>query len=104
MLSLLSDIWCVLVHLPCYLLYGGIAVLNAIILALGTAAQLIVAGIPVDMPDAPELPAPFATGLHWVAWVFPVSTVLDILLFFLSAWLMWQAVALALRWIKAIDA
>lgn len=103
MLSLLKGIWCVIVHLPCYLLYGGIAVINAIILALGTVAQAVVAGIPIDMPDPPELDGPFTDALHWVAWVFPVGTVLDILTFFLGAWLMWQVVAIALRWIKATD-
>jgi hypothetical protein len=37
-----------------------------------------------------------------VNWVFPVAQVALFFTFILSAWLLWQAVAIAMRWAKAL--
>jgi hypothetical protein len=85
---------------------GGIAALlikaiNALVAALGSVLQ----GLFDVLPSLPALPSPpdaLVTAEGWVAWVFPVSTLVDILSWTLVVWLVWQAVALALRWAKMI--
>jgi hypothetical protein len=74
---------------------------NALIAAMGAAAAAGIALLP-NMPDLPVKPPLFATASGWVAWVFPVNTVWDILVFAIGVWLLWQLVALALRWAKAL--
>lgn len=75
--------------------------LNALILALGTVLQAAFSALP-DLPALPGLPDAFVTAEGWVAWFFPVGTVIDALAFVLSMYLLWQAVAIALRWAKAL--
>ena len=103
MLGILADIWCVLSHLDCYVLYALKAGVNAIIVALAAIVSLLFSTIPLDMPDPPELPAAMETAIAWVAWIVPVATVVAILAFFLSAWLMWAGISVVLRWAKAIE-
>jgi hypothetical protein len=100
-IALLAKIWCVISHLDCYLVFGGKAVVNAIVVALAVAAQFVINAIPVDVPDPPSLPGPMGTALAWINWVFPVGTVVDILAFSLLAWLAWQVAVIVLRWVKA---
>jgi hypothetical protein len=76
--------------------------LNALIAALASVLAGLFSLLP-DMPALPSLPDAMVTAEAWVAWVFPVSTVFDILVFGFSMWLLWQAVALALRWAKALQ-
>jgi len=78
-----------------------VGAVNALLAAIGAILSVIVAALP-DMPDLPELPAPFVTAESWVAWFFPVGTLLDILAFWLAMWLLWQITALVLRWAKAL--
>jgi hypothetical protein len=80
---------------------AAIACINAVIAALGFVLQGLFDLLP-DLPDLPELPDPFVTAEEWVSWFFPVGTVIDALAFVLTMWLLWQAVALALRWAKGI--
>lgn len=82
---------------------GDLAVraLNAIIAALGAGLTAAVAALP-DMPAIPTMPSEFTTAASWVAWAFPVGTVVAALTFTLTVWLAWQLVAIALRWAKAI--
>lgn len=79
-----------------------VGVLNALIAALAAVIGALFALLP-DMPPLPDLPEPMATAEAWVAWVFPVQTVWDILVFGFAMWLLWQAVAIALRWAKALN-
>jgi hypothetical protein len=81
----------------------AVGALNAIIAALGAALAAALALLP-DMPDLPERPGAFDTAYGWVAWGFPVNTVWDILVFCAARWLLWQLVAIALRWAKALSA
>lgn len=91
---MLSGIWTGFVN-------AVIAALNAVISALATAINAVFSILP-DLPALPEPPDAYVMAYGWVAWVFPVGTLLDILLFVLTMWLMWQAVAIALRWAKAL--
>jgi hypothetical protein len=78
-----------------------VACLNALIAALGAVLAALFALLP-DLPALPDLPDSMVTAESWVAWFFPISTVVDILTWGFAMWLLWQAVALALRWAKAI--
>jgi hypothetical protein len=100
-IALLAKIWCVISHIDCYLLYAGKAVVNAIVIALATAAQFAINAIPVNVPDSPSMPAPVTTALGWIAWVIPVGTIFSILAFALTAWVAWQVAVIILRWVKA---
>lgn len=89
-------------------LFQGIVALlveavNGLIAALGSILQALVTALP-EMPALPAPPAALVTAESWVAWAFPVGTLLDCLAFTLAMWLLWQAVAIALRWAKATDA
>jgi len=79
-----------------------VACVNAFVAALAAVLQALFDVLP-DMPDLPEPPEAFTDAAGWVAWFFPVGTLLDVLAFVLTMWLLWQAVALALRWAKGID-
>lgn len=77
--------------------------LNGIIAALGSLLSALISLLP-ELPGLPTPPAALLMAEGWVAWVFPVGTLLDILAFVLVMWLLWQGVALALRWAKATNA
>lgn len=79
-----------------------IKAVNGLIAALAAALSAFFAALP-DMPELPEPPGAIETASSWVAWFFPVGALVDVLAFVLSMWLLWQAVALALRWAKAIQ-
>ncbi len=79
----------------------GVGVINGVVYALGTVIAGLLFLLP-EMPTLPVMPDPFTTAAGWVAWVFPVDTLLLVLAFVLSMWLLWQGIALALRWAKAI--
>jgi hypothetical protein len=74
---------------------------NALINALGVVISALLSFLP-NMPAIPDPPDALVTAESWVAWFFPVSTVIDILTFWLAMWLIWQVIALALRWAKAL--
>jgi len=80
-----------------------VACLNALIVAIAAVLSGLFAILP-DMPDLPTPPDAMTTAAEWVSWFFPVGTVIDILAFVLTMFLLWQAVVLALRWAKATDA
>lgn len=79
-----------------------VAALNALIAALATVIGALFAALP-DLPSLPSPPTAMLTAEAWVAWFFPVSTVVDILVFVLSMWLLWTIVALGLRWAKLLS-
>jgi hypothetical protein len=75
--------------------------LNLILAALGALIETLVELLP-NMPDeVPSVPTEITAVASWVNWFFPVPTVLLFLTFIFGAWLLWQAVAIAMRWAKA---
>jgi hypothetical protein len=90
-------------NLVCFIETAAIRVFNLIIAAIGSLIEALAAVLP-DMPDMPDRPAAFDTALGWINWIIPVGTVVTIAGFVLAAWLVWQAVAIALRWAKALNA
>lgn len=77
-----------------------IAVVNNLIAALGGAVSGLLSILP-NMPALPTLPDAFVTAEAWVAWFFPVGTVVDIIAAFTSLWVLWMGVSLILNWAKA---
>lgn len=90
-------------NLVCFIETAAIRVFNLFIAAVGALIGALAAVLP-DMPDMPERPAAFDTALGWINWIFPVGTAVEIIGFLITAWLIWQGVAIALRWAKAINA
>ena len=80
-----------------------IKAVNALIAAVAAVLAALLELLP-EMPAVPEPPAALITAESWVAWAFPVGTLVDVLVFTLAMWLLWQAVAIGLRWAKATDA
>jgi len=74
--------------------------INLIIEAVASFVQALIDADPISFPGIPDWPDAMTTAYGWVAWVFPVGVVIDILAFVLVAWLAWQLVALGLRWAK----
>jgi energy-converting hydrogenase Eha subunit A len=90
----------------CWVETGVMTVLNLVIAALGAAIAALALLMPT-MPDFPTTPSWLSsTGptpvLGWIAWFFPVHQLVLMLAFFLSAWLLWFALSIVLRWAKAI--
>lgn len=76
-----------------------VAALNAVIAAVGYAAQSTFDLLP-EMPSLPAIPSSVTGVYGWVAWVFPVSTIEDILAWATTMWVLWFAVSGLLRWAK----
>lgn len=79
-----------------------VGALNAAIAALGAVVAGVVSVLP-DLPALPSLPDAFVTAESWVAWFIPVGTIVDVLGFSLTVWVIWQLAQLILRWAKAIQ-
>jgi hypothetical protein len=85
----------------CWVETAVMTVLNLVIAALGAAISALALLMPT-MPDFPSTPGPLADVLGWIAWFFPVHQMVLMFAFFLSAWLLWFALSIILRWAKAI--
>jgi hypothetical protein len=97
----LSDMWFVVTHLPQFLWYSLISLVNLLVAGLAKFVQALLDGIGISMPAPPTVPSTFTDVLSWVAWVFPIGTVADIAVFYAAAWLMWFVVSIGLRWARA---
>jgi hypothetical protein len=81
---------------------GIIWVINQVIAGFAAMLEAAIALLP-NFPDMPDAPAPMVTAYKWVSWAFPVGTLINIFAFVAAAWLLWQAVAIAMRWLKVGD-
>lgn len=88
-------------QIPYFVLWAAITAFNVVILALGTLIQPLIDA----MPEIPEIsiPSQITTVMGWINWVFPVSTVVQILAFMLLVYLAWFVLSILLRWAKATD-
>lgn len=84
-----------------WLLSGIVTLVQTILDALATAASAILSLLPA-MPSLPSLPTPFITAESWVAWFFPVGTVVDVLATVLTLWVIWFVAAIGLKWARII--
>jgi hypothetical protein len=90
----------------CWVETAVMTVLNLVIAALGAAIAALAALMPT-MPTFPATPAWLSSSgptpvLGWIAWFFPIHQMVLMFAFFLSAWLLWFALSIALKWAKAL--
>lgn len=103
MVSLLQWLVDFFEQLVCWIMTALVGFMNLVILALGTLLVTLIELLP-DMPEeVPSTPEPVEDVVGWINWFFPVSAVAQFLAFIISAWILWQAVALVMRWAKAKD-
>ncbi len=102
MLSILGQILCVLRNLALSVLAVIIMAFNAIIEALATLLEGLIFVLP-PFPALPSMPAVMVTVLGWINWVFPVGTVVLIFAWAAGVWLLWQGIAIALRWARVLS-
>lgn len=105
LLAPLHAILCAIQHVAYALLGLVVGGVNAFIVGLAA----IITGLLALLPEwgdlgLPSAPAEIGTVSGWVAWVIPVGTIIDIVVFLGLVWLAWQAVAILLRWVKATEA
>jgi hypothetical protein len=79
-----------------------VSVLNAVIAALAAAVNAVLSLFPA-MPSTPTLPTQFTSVMGWINWFFPVGTLVSIIAFLVTAWLLWMALATVLRWAKVVE-
>ena len=103
MTSVLQALYDFLSQLVCWIMTALVSTLNLILVALGALITTLVDLLP-DMGDAgiPTVPSQVTTATSWVNWFFPVNQVALFFTFIFGAWVAWQAVAIAMRWAKAV--
>lgn len=99
MISLLQSI---VDHFVCWVQTGVTDTINAVVIALAAVVGVVISIMP-DIPAAPSLPGPMNTALAWIAWFFPIGTLVDIMAFLLAAWLLWIGVSVILRWVRVVS-
>jgi hypothetical protein len=99
-IDLLDQILCWIQQIGAMFLSALVDGVNLVIAGLAAFVQALIDLDPISFPDIPDWPDAMTTAYGWVAWVFPVGVVIDVLAFVLVAWLAWQLVALGLRWAK----
>jgi len=99
MISLLQSI---VDHFVCWVQTGVTDTINALVIALAAVVSVVTALMPT-IPSAPSLPGPMTTALAWIAWFFPIGTLIDIMAFLLTAWLIWIGVSVVLRWVRVLS-
>lgn len=100
MTGILNAIFEFLSQLVCWIMTALVLTLNLLLAALGGLIAALAELLP-PMPDTPSVPSQITLVADWIAWFFPVGTVIDILVFLLAAWLLMQVVLIVMRWAKA---
>jgi uncharacterized membrane protein len=104
MIGLLSQILCWIKQIGCMVLNAGIDLANLFIAGIAAAVQGLVDAWPIAMPEMPDLPDQLQTAFKWIAWTpLPVHAGIQFLTFAIGVWVAWLAIAIVLRWAKAID-
>lgn len=100
--SLVDWVVCLVQSLVCFIADGAVLAVNRVIAALAAVVAAALAAWPITMPGLPTMPAALETALGWVAFFFPLETLAQVLLFLVTAMLAWMALAILLRWVRAI--
>jgi hypothetical protein len=90
-----------LAKLVCWVQTAATDTFNAVVAAIAGAVAAAASVLP-DMPAFPGLPDQVTTVLGWVAWVFPVHQAVLAFAFIVGAWVLWQVVAMAMRWARLL--
>lgn len=102
MLGVLEQILCYIRQIGALVANGVVGVINDFLAAVAFVIEEGIALLP-EFPELPAVPEQFATGLSWVAFFFPLDTVVLIVAFEAVVFVAWHAVAWALRWAKVIS-
>lgn len=98
MLTFLGEILNGILDIPYLVVSLLIESLNGWIMILGLAISAVLAILP-SFPDVPTLDGDFLSG---VAWFLPIAPMLGIFATFVTAWVVWMAYSVILRWAKAL--
>jgi hypothetical protein len=99
MLGVLQAILCVLRNVLLAIAWGGVELVNGLVVAIGGFASLLV----LLFPPMPTPPAPPDDGvIGFLAWIFPFGGLLAGLLAFCTCWAVLVAARIVLKWIKAL--
>lgn len=102
MTTILNAIYDFLSQLVCWIMTALVLTLNLIIAALGAVLGTLIELLP-EIEGVPAVPDEITTVAGWVNWFFPVGQVSLFFVFIFGAWILWQAVAVIMRWAKAKD-
>lgn len=86
----------------CWVQTGVVLALNFVLAALGLLIEGLLLLCP-PMPTLPSVPSQMIEGAGWVAWFFPVHQLVLILVFVISAQVIWWGVSIGLRWAKGVE-
>jgi hypothetical protein len=99
MIALLQAILCVLRNILMAIAWAGLELVNALVLALGAFAALLIFLLP-QFPT--EAGTPSSGILGWLNWIAPIGPLVGGLISVLGLWLGFLAVKIALKWVKAL--
>jgi len=77
-----------------------VPIINEVIVELAAAIAAVIAVLP-SMPALPTPPSQLTEVEGWVAWVFPVDILANLLVWLGGVYVLWLGVSIALRWAKA---
>lgn len=99
MIDLLQKILCVLRNVALGFAWALCEVINIVIKGLGAFIALVVDLLP-ELPGLPDAAPP--TAVSWLAWGFPVATVLAAAAALCTMYGVFLLVRIALKWAKAV--
>ena len=102
MISLLEHILCWVKQFGAMVLSALVDVVNLIVTGFAAALQAVLDN-QIPFPALPDVPTHLQTAAAFVAWFFPVATLLQVLATFGTLTLAWTFVAIALRWGKVVE-
>jgi hypothetical protein len=80
------------------------SVIQAIFNTFAAMVQAIIDLWPFPMPDLPSIPSEVYTIYGWALWTpLPIVGALDLFFLLITVEIVWQGVAVALRWAKVIE-
>lgn len=86
----------------CFIETGIVLFANLVLEGLAALVSAIVSVLP-DMPGAGSIPDWVTNGYHFVAYFFPVDFAMTLGLSYVTFYLAWILVAVALRWAKVVS-
>jgi uncharacterized membrane protein len=98
-LDWLNGIWHAVTNFGQLVAYGLVSVVNALIAALGAFIAAVI-GL---FPTLPAAPGPPSSGvLQWVNYFLPLGGMLALFGTFVTLWISFLGIRVALKWAKAL--
>src|SRR4051794_16087615 len=99
MLSWLSSIWHAITGFGQLVLWGLVSGVNLLVAAIGGFIAAVISLFP-QLPDAPSAPA--SGILQWENYFIPLGGLLALFTTFLTCWVAFLGIRVALKWAKAL--